>query len=42
MVYLEKINVETVLPCHLDPEKIKVIGRMETDIAELLPRLVTY
>lgn len=41
-MYLEKINVETILPCHLDPEKIKVIGRMETDIAELMPRLVTY
>lgn len=38
---LEKIDVETILPCNLHPERIKVIGKTSADLTELLPYLVT-
>jgi len=40
-MYLEKIEVETILPCNLHPERIKVIAKTATDMTELLPYLVT-
>lgn len=40
-MFLEKVDVETILPCNLHPERIKVIGKTSVDMAELLPYLVT-
>jgi len=40
-MFLEKVDVETILPCNLHPERIKVIGKTSADLANLLPYLVT-
>jgi len=40
-MFLEKVEVETIMPCHAHPERIKVIGRTSVDLAELMPYLVT-
>ena len=40
-MFLEKVDVETIMPCNAHPERIKVIAKTSADLAELMPYLVT-
>lgn len=40
-MFLEKIDVETIMPCNAHPERIKVIAKTSADLADLMPYLVT-